>query len=86
MALSIEHHMEDGSPITFHKVIGTQVDLLTGDGLATLGSWRSYEDFVLKKAPVLRRKYSFALNGMDSYMAAYESIKQRDEFDGAEEI
>lgn len=83
MALKHDQTMLDGSPITFHKVMDTTVDQITGDGTATLGSWRTYEDFVVQKAPLMRRKYSFSLQGMDSYTAAYETIKVRPEFQGS---
>lgn len=83
MALKLDQTLPDGRVVNFHKVMSVDVDALTGEGTATLGSWPQYEDFVLRTAPALRRKYSFSWGRSNAYEDAYNAIKLKEEFSGA---
>jgi hypothetical protein len=76
--------LQDGRSVSYHAIVDVTMDMASGQGMATLGSWTNKEDMVFRKPPAFRRLYAYNWVSDSITADAFNTVKNLDEFAEAE--
>lgn len=81
-----QESLADGRVVKFHRVVDSVMDMASGQGVTTLGSWESLERMIARTAPDFRRIYSFAWVSENITDDAFHAVKATADFYDAEVV